>query len=114
MQTFKAMSHDVIFLAICNTILLLRDIFFTYQTFFTTLHLLRVELRCKLQEKLHGVTSPLTEIVFRHRIQQGTNKLAADTTACLNLMINLQGESVTERVSQFYRHFPEDYEFLPN
>ena len=33
--------------------------FLTYQTFVTNLHLLRVELRCKLQEKLHRVTGPL-------------------------------------------------------
>ena len=37
-------------------------IFLTYQTytqtFVTNLHLLRVELRCKLQEKLHRVTGP--------------------------------------------------------
>ena len=31
-------------------------IFLTYQTFVTNLHLLRVELPCKLQEKLHRVT----------------------------------------------------------
>ena len=30
---------------------LLGNIFLTYQTFFSNLHLLRVELRCKLQEK---------------------------------------------------------------
>ena len=30
--------------------------FLTYQTFVTDLHVLRVELRCKLQEKLHRVT----------------------------------------------------------
>ena len=35
------------------------NIFLTYQTFVTNfLHLLRVELRCKLQEKLHRVTGP--------------------------------------------------------
>ena len=34
-------------------------IFLTYQTFVTNLHLLRVELRCKLQEKLYRVTGPL-------------------------------------------------------
>ena len=34
------------------------NIFLTYQTFVTNLHL--VELRCKLQEKLHRVTGPLT------------------------------------------------------
>ena len=34
-------------------------VFLTYQTFVTNLHLLRVELRCKLQEKLHCVTGPL-------------------------------------------------------
>ena len=37
------------------------NIFLTYQTFVTNLHLLRVELRCKLQEKLHRVTGPLNE-----------------------------------------------------
>lgn len=35
------------------------NIFFTYQTFVTNLHVLTVELRCKLQEKLHRVTGPL-------------------------------------------------------
>ena len=35
------------------------NVFLTYQTFVTILHLLRVELRCKLQEKLHRVTGPL-------------------------------------------------------
>ena len=32
------------------------NIFLTYQTFVTNLHLLRVELRCKLPGKLHRVT----------------------------------------------------------
>ena len=35
------------------------NIFLTYQTFVTSLHQLRVELRCKLQQKLHRVTGPL-------------------------------------------------------
>ena len=35
------------------------NIFLTYQTFVTNLHLLRVELRCKLPRKLHRVTGPL-------------------------------------------------------
>ena len=34
------------------------NIFLTYQTFVTNLHLLRVELRCKLPGKLHRVTGP--------------------------------------------------------
>ena len=34
----------------------LANIFLTYQTFDTNLHLLRIELRCKLHEKLHRVT----------------------------------------------------------
>jgi hypothetical protein len=33
--------------------------FFTNQTVFAKLHVLKVELRCKLQEKLHRVTEPL-------------------------------------------------------
>ena len=33
-------------------------VFLTYQTFVTILHVLRVELCCKLQEKLHCVTGP--------------------------------------------------------
>ena len=35
------------------------NIFLAHQTFVTNLHLPRVELRCKLQEKLHRVTEPL-------------------------------------------------------
>ena len=38
------------------------NILLTYQTFVTKLHLLRVELRCKLQEKLHRVTGLLSKI----------------------------------------------------
>ena len=34
-------------------------IFLTYQTFVTNLHLLRAELCCKLQEKLHRVIGPI-------------------------------------------------------
>ena len=34
------------------------NIFLTHQTLVTNLHILRVELRCKLQEKLHHVTEP--------------------------------------------------------
>ena len=34
------------------------NIFFTDETFVTNLHPLRVELRCKLQEKLHRVSGP--------------------------------------------------------
>ena len=37
------------------------NIFLTYQTFVTNLHLLRVELRCKLEEKLHRLTGPLIQ-----------------------------------------------------
>ena len=70
MATVKALSYCVTILATCTAILLLGDVligkymflsqfadaFLTYQTFVTNLHLLRVELRCKLQEKLHRVT----------------------------------------------------------
>ena len=35
------------------------NIFLTHQTFVTNLHLLKVELRCRLQEKLHRVTEPM-------------------------------------------------------
>ena len=44
------------------------NIFLTYQTFVTNLHLLRVELRCKLQEKLHRVTGPLVESAILLRV----------------------------------------------
>ena len=40
------------------------NIFLTYQTFVTNLHLLKVELRCKLQEKMHRVTGPKLDIVI--------------------------------------------------
>ena len=39
-------------------------VFLTYQTLVTSLHLLRVELRCKLQEKLHRVTGPLKNLKY--------------------------------------------------
>ncbi|CAB4003307.1 t-SNARE domain-containing 1 isoform X1 [Paramuricea clavata] len=44
----------------------------------------------------------LTEVPYDklHRIQQGTNKLASDTTVCLKRMINLQGSSVSEKRKQ--------------
>ena len=45
-------------------------IFLTYQTFVTNLHLLRVELRCKLPGKLHRVTGPLAhDIVLNHTFE---------------------------------------------
>ena len=36
----------------------------TYQTFVSNLHLLRVELRCKLPAELHRVTGPLRIMLF--------------------------------------------------
>ena len=56
----KALTHGAIFLTTCNAIVFLGasqfgNIFLTYQTFVTNLHL-RVELNSKLQEKLHRVT----------------------------------------------------------
>ena len=58
----KALSHGAIFLSTCNAILLLVDHhslpIYSY-TFVTNLHLLIVELRCKLPGKLHRVTGPL-------------------------------------------------------
>ena len=81
-DALKALSHGAIFFATCNAILLLLDvklantrfhasqfanIFLTYQTFVTNLHLLRVELRCKLPGKLHRVTGPLAhDVVLNH------------------------------------------------
>ena len=35
------------------------NIFLTYQTLVTNLHVPRVELSCKLREKMHRVTEPL-------------------------------------------------------
>ena len=73
------------FLPTCNAILLLHggckigkytfpsqfaNIFLTYQTFVTNLHLLRVELRCKLPGKLHRVTGPLAhDVVLNHTFE---------------------------------------------
>ena len=46
------------------------NIFLTYQTFVTNLHLLRVELRCKLPGKLHRVTGPLEHhVVLNHSFE---------------------------------------------
>ena len=42
----------------------------THQTFVTNLHLLRVELRCKLPGKLHHVTGPLADdVVLNHTFE---------------------------------------------
>ena len=83
----KVLSHGAIFLATCNAILLLVDaklantrfhhsfanIFLTYQTFVTNLHLLRVELRCKLLlGNLHRVTGPLAHHVVLNHIIVGS------------------------------------------
>ena len=47
------------------------NIFLTYQTIVTTLHLLlRVELRCKLPGKLHRVTGLLAhDVVLNHTFE---------------------------------------------
>jgi hypothetical protein len=73
------MSHGAIFLATCNAILLLRDVKISVKNFryvektsaecnedsyFAILHLSRVELHCKLQEKLHRVTWPLVTLAI--------------------------------------------------
>ena len=64
----KALSHGAIFRTTCNSTLgrctigkykfpsQFANIFLTYQTFVTNVHLVEVELRCKLREKLHRVT----------------------------------------------------------
>ena len=84
-DALKVLSHGAIFLATCNAILLLVDeklantrfhhsllinVFLTYQTFVTNLHLLRVELRCKLRGNLHRVTGPLAHhVVLNHTFE---------------------------------------------
>ena len=46
------------------------NIFLTYQTFVSNLHLLRVELRCKLPGKLRRVTGPLAHhVVLNHTFE---------------------------------------------
>ena len=46
------------------------NIFLTYQTFVTNLHLLRVELRCKLPGKMQRVTGPLAHhVVLNHTFE---------------------------------------------
>ena len=50
------------------------NIFLTYQTFVTNLHLLRVELRCKLQEKLHRVTGSYLYLRFSCSVWSSTVK----------------------------------------
>ena len=50
------------------------NIVLTYQTFVTNLHLLRVELRCKLPGKLHRVTGPLGHrVVLNHTFERLIN-----------------------------------------
>ena len=46
------------------------NIFLTYQPCVTNLHLVRVELRCKLPVKLHRVTGPLAhDVVLIHTFE---------------------------------------------
>ena len=46
------------------------NILLTHQTFVTNLHLLRVELSCKLPGKLHRVTGPLAHrVVLNHTFE---------------------------------------------
>ena len=57
----------------CQTVqffLQLATLFLTYQTFVTNLHLLRVELRCKMPGKLHRMTGPLAhDVVLNHTFE---------------------------------------------
>ena len=41
--------------------------FFTNQKVFTNLHVLKAELRCKLQEKLHRITEPLGKAQVKNK-----------------------------------------------
>ena len=50
------------------------NIFLIYQTFVTNLHFLRVELRCKLQERSHRVTGPFNEETILNVWRQGSLK----------------------------------------
>ena len=60
------------------------DIFLTYQTFVTNLHLLGVELHCKLQGKLPRVTGPLALSAIRTPpVVQQIASLATDLTTSL-------------------------------
>ena len=60
------------------------NIFLTCQTFVTNLDLLRVEVRCKLQEKLHRVTGRLLSFATKITAgpillkEQSCHKLFAD------------------------------------
>ena len=71
-QFLKALSPSAIFFATCNAVLFLRHVNFVTNVWYVKhilancdgnlylpiLHLPRVELHCKLQEKLHRVTGP--------------------------------------------------------
>ena len=66
--------------------------FLTYQTFVTNLHPLRVELRCKLQEKLHRVTGPLACFFFLSQLNSPRFLLEVAVCTAFDkvLTINLQ------------------------
>ena len=102
-STFN-LSHDASFLATCNAFLLLGDVklanasfhhglliyFLSYQTFVTNLHLLRVELRRKLQEKLDRVTEPLEFSATLIRPSKQLRKwliYGIETSSCINYCI---------------------------
>ena len=54
------------------------NVFLTYQTFVTNLHLLGAELSCKLQEKLHCVTEP------SHNSSKSVNKQSHNSSKSVN------------------------------
>ena len=71
-QSFKALLHGAIFLATCIASGRCKigkymfssqfaNIFLTYQILVANLHVPRVELSCKLREKMYRVTEPLLE-----------------------------------------------------
>ena len=84
-KAFKTLTHGAIFLATCNAILRFKRCKFVKNVwyvknilansdgnmYFPILHLPRVELRCKLQEKLHRVTGPL--LIILKVLSNGSN-----------------------------------------
>ena len=76
------------------------NIFLTYQTFVTNLHLLRAELHCKMQEKLHRVTGPSRKILKQGARYRHFEKIfRASTTHLHRLLLTVEGKLTKSRIA---------------
>ena len=64
------------------------NIFLTYQAFVTNLHRLKVELRCKLKEKLHRVTVAKGRRTLELSVSPNGTRAQRTKAICLRICLN--------------------------